>query len=133
LSHDDGQPDGRWERRKRFLIDIFGQDGLENLLSELVRLDFALLSTLYGAGFLRHTNLLRAENVKHHDRLSKHVRLDWLRTDSHRQRFLFSHLTYVLQWIATFCDYPLHVVLNLRGQGSEIALAAVIDNNDEPM
>jgi hypothetical protein len=29
-----------------------------------VRLDFALLSTLYGAGFLRHTNLLRAENVE---------------------------------------------------------------------
>jgi len=33
-----------------------------------------LLSTLYGAGFLRHTNLLRAENVK--NRLSKHVRQD---------------------------------------------------------
>jgi hypothetical protein len=27
----------------------------------------------------------------------------------------------------------LHVVLDLRGQGGEIALAAVIDNNDEPM
>jgi hypothetical protein len=66
LTHDDGQPDGRWERRERFPIDIFGQDGFENLLPELVRLDFALLSTLYGAGFLRHTNLLRAESVKHH-------------------------------------------------------------------
>jgi hypothetical protein len=49
-------------------------------LSGLVRPDFALLSTLYAAGFLRHTNLLRAENVKHHHRLSKHVRQDWLRT-----------------------------------------------------
>ncbi|MFZ3256329.1 MAG: hypothetical protein WA170_04465, partial [Candidatus Acidiferrales bacterium] len=28
---------------------------------------------------------------------------------------------------------PLHLVLDLRGQGGEIALAAVIDNNDEPM
>jgi hypothetical protein len=28
---------------------------------------------------------------------------------------------------------PLHVVLDLRGQVGEIALAAVIDNNDEPM
>ncbi len=28
---------------------------------------------------------------------------------------------------------PLHVVLDLRGQGGEVALAAVIDNNDEPM
>jgi hypothetical protein len=55
LTHDDGQSDGRWERRERFPIDIFGQDGFENLLPELVRLDFALLSTLYGAGFLRHT------------------------------------------------------------------------------
>ena len=27
----------------------------------------------------------------------------------------------------------LHVVLDLRGQGGEIAMAAVIDNNDEPM
>jgi hypothetical protein len=26
-----------------------------------------------------------------------------------------------------------HVVLDLRGQGGEIALAAVIDNNDDPM
>jgi hypothetical protein len=60
LTHDDGQPDGRWERRERFPIDIFGQDGFENLLPELVRLDLALLSTLYGAGLLRHTNLLRA-------------------------------------------------------------------------
>jgi hypothetical protein len=33
-----------------------------------------LLSRLYGAGFLRHTNLLRAENVKHHHRLSKEAR-----------------------------------------------------------
>jgi hypothetical protein len=73
LTHDDGQPDGRWERRERFPIDIFGQDGFENLLPELVRLDFALLGTPYGAGFLRHTNLLRADYVKHHHRLSKHV------------------------------------------------------------
>jgi len=51
----------RWERRERFPVDIFGQDGFENLLPELVRLDFALLSTLYGAGVLSHTNLLRAE------------------------------------------------------------------------
>jgi hypothetical protein len=28
---------------------------------------------------------------------------------------------------------PLHVVWDLRGQGGEIALAAVIGNNDEPM
>jgi hypothetical protein len=28
---------------------------------------------------------------------------------------------------------PLHVVLDLRGQGGEIALTAVISNNDEPM
>jgi hypothetical protein len=28
---------------------------------------------------------------------------------------------------------PLHVVLDLLGQGGEIALAAVIGNNDEPM
>jgi hypothetical protein len=68
-THDDGQPDGRWERRERFPIDIFGQDGFENLLAELVKLDFALLSRLYGAGFLRHTNLHDAENVKHHHRL----------------------------------------------------------------
>jgi hypothetical protein len=27
----------------------------------------------------------------------------------------------------------LHFVLNLRGQGSEIALAAVVGNNDEPV
>jgi hypothetical protein len=63
LTHDDGQPDGRWERRERFPIDILGQDGFENLLPELVRLEFALLSRLYGAGFLRHTNLLRAEDA----------------------------------------------------------------------
>jgi hypothetical protein len=62
LTHDDSQPDRRWERRERFPIDIFGQDRFENLLPELVRLDFALLSTLYGAGFLRHINLLFAEN-----------------------------------------------------------------------
>ena len=29
LTHDDGQPDGRWERRERFPFDIFGQDGFE--------------------------------------------------------------------------------------------------------
>jgi len=28
---------------------------------------------------------------------------------------------------------PLHVALDLRGQGSEIALPAVTDHNDEPM
>jgi hypothetical protein len=28
---------------------------------------------------------------------------------------------------------PFHVVLDLRGQGGEIALTAVIDNNDEPV
>jgi hypothetical protein len=28
---------------------------------------------------------------------------------------------------------PLHVVLDLRGQGGEFALAAVMDNNDEPL
>src|SRR6202034_264353 len=61
LTHYDGQPDGRWERREWFPIDIFGQDGFENLLPELVRPDFALLSTLYGSGFLRHTNLLRTD------------------------------------------------------------------------
>jgi hypothetical protein len=54
-THDDGQPDGWWERRERFPIDIFGQDGFENLLPGLVRLDFALLSARYGTGFLRHT------------------------------------------------------------------------------
>src|SRR5208283_471228 len=54
LTHDDGQPDGRWESRERFPIEIFGQDGFENLLPRLVRPDFALLSMLYGAGFLRH-------------------------------------------------------------------------------
>src|ERR1700730_9782176 len=80
LPDDDGEPDGRWESWERFPIDIFGQDGFENLLPELVRLDFALLSTLYGASFLRHRNLLRAENVKHHRRLSKQVRQDRLRT-----------------------------------------------------
>jgi hypothetical protein len=37
------------------------------------------------------------------------------------------------QWIATRCGYPLHVVLDLRGQGGEIASAAILDNNDEPM
>jgi hypothetical protein len=35
LTHDDGHPDGRWERRERFPIDIFGQDGFENLLPRL--------------------------------------------------------------------------------------------------
>jgi hypothetical protein len=74
LPDDDGEPDGRWESWERFPIDIFGQDGFENLLPELVRLDFALLSTLYGASFLRHRNLLRAENVKHECRLSRQVR-----------------------------------------------------------
>jgi hypothetical protein len=47
LTHDDGQPDGWWERRERFPIDIFGQDGFENLLPELMKLNFALLSPLH--------------------------------------------------------------------------------------
>jgi len=72
LTHDDGQPDIWRERRERFPIDIFGQDGFENLLPGLVRLDFALLSARYGAGFLRHTKLLRAHYVKHDHRLSKY-------------------------------------------------------------
>src|ERR1700689_246063 len=72
LTHHDGQPDGRRERRERFPLDIFGQDGFENLLPGLVRLDFALLSARYGAGFLRHTKLLRSHYVKHDHRLSKH-------------------------------------------------------------
>src|ERR1700691_3452221 len=80
LTHDDGQPNGRWKRRERFPIDIFRQNGFKTLLPELVGPDFALLSTLYCAGFLKHTNLLRAETVEHHRRLSKHVRQDWLRT-----------------------------------------------------
>jgi hypothetical protein len=69
-------------RRERLPIDIFGQDRFENLLPELVKLDLALLSANYGAGFLRHTNLLRAENVKQQHRLWKRVRQDWLRTPS---------------------------------------------------
>jgi len=28
---------------------------------------------------------------------------------------------------------PLHVALNLHGQGGEISLAAVTDNDDDPM
>src|SRR5208282_872990 len=64
LTDYDGQPDGRWERRKRFPIDIFGQDGFENLLPELVRPGFVLLGTLYATGFLRHTNLPTAKNVQ---------------------------------------------------------------------
>jgi hypothetical protein len=102
LSHDDGQPHGRWERRERFPIDIFGQDRFENLLPELVGPDFVLLNTLYGTGFLRHTNLLRAGNVKHHG----------------------SQL---------FAAAQLDDMLDLRGQGGEIAPAAVIANNDEPI
>jgi hypothetical protein len=70
LTHEDGQPDGRWKRRERFPIDIFGQDSFENFLPELMRPDFALLNTLYCAGFLKHTNLLRAGNVKHRQRVS---------------------------------------------------------------
>src|ERR1700681_237164 len=80
LTHDDGQPDGRWKRRERFPIDIFRQGDFENLLPELVRPDFALLSRLYGAGFLRHTNLHRAENVELRHRHSKHDHQDWLRS-----------------------------------------------------
>src|SRR5580698_2954122 len=65
LTHDDGKPDGGWERRERFPIDIFGQDGFENLLPELVKPDLALLRRLYGTGFLRHTNLHGArENIR---------------------------------------------------------------------
>jgi hypothetical protein len=64
LTHDDGQPDRRWERRERFPIDIFGQDGFENLPPELVRLDFAMLSTVCGDGFLRHTNLLNLPELR---------------------------------------------------------------------
>jgi hypothetical protein len=63
LTHDNGQPDGRGKRRERLPIDIFRQDGFENLLPGLVRPSFAWLSTLYGAGFLRHTDLLMAEKV----------------------------------------------------------------------
>jgi len=38
------------------------------------------------------------------------------------------------QWIATRCGRPAPgVVLDLCGQGGEIALAAIIDNNDEPL
>jgi hypothetical protein len=61
LTHDDSQPDGRWERRERFPSDILRQDAFENLLPELMRLDFTLLSMLCGADFLRHTILVRAE------------------------------------------------------------------------
>jgi len=50
LTHDDGQPDRRRERRERFPIDIVGQDGFENLLPALVKPDCAWLGTLYGAG-----------------------------------------------------------------------------------
>ena len=80
LTDDDSQPDGWWERRERFPIDIFGQDAFENVLPGLMSLDIALLSTRYGAGFLRHAILLRTENVKHHQGLSKHIRQDLLRT-----------------------------------------------------
>jgi hypothetical protein len=54
LTHDDSQPDRRWKRRERFPIDIFGQDGFEKLLPEVVRLGFAWLDMLYGAVFLGH-------------------------------------------------------------------------------
>ena len=53
----DGQPDGRWERREQLPIDIFGQDGFENLPPELVRPNFALLSTPYGAGCYSNCDL----------------------------------------------------------------------------
>jgi len=39
-----------------------------------------LLNTLYGGGFLRHTNLLRAKNAKHHRKLLKQARQDSLQT-----------------------------------------------------
>src|SRR5271154_3962547 len=84
LPYEYGEPDGRWERRERFPIDIVGQDGFENLLPELVRPGFALLSALRGAGFLRHTNLRHAENGKHRHRSSKHVLQAWLRTPAYR-------------------------------------------------
>jgi hypothetical protein len=65
LTDDDGEPDGRWERRERFPINILRQDGFEHFLSGLVSTDSALLSRLCAAGFLRHTNLLGAGNVSH--------------------------------------------------------------------
>jgi hypothetical protein len=80
LTHDDGQPDGRWERRERFPIDIFGQDGFENLLPELVRPDFALLSALHCAGFLRHTDLPSYRKCKTSLQTFDAVCPDWLRT-----------------------------------------------------
>src|ERR1700722_703407 len=63
LTHDDRQQDARRKLRERFPIDIIGQDSFENVLPELVRPHFALLSTLCAAGFLSHTILLRQENV----------------------------------------------------------------------
>jgi hypothetical protein len=32
----DGEPDGRWERRERFPVDVFGQDRSENSFVWLV-------------------------------------------------------------------------------------------------
>lgn len=83
LTYDDGQADGRWECRERFPIDVIRQDGFENFLSRVVRPGLILLSILCGIGFLRHTNLLNAKNVKHHRGFSRHVRQVWLRTRGH--------------------------------------------------
>src|ERR1700733_5945246 len=64
LAHDDGQHDATWKLRERLPIDIVGQNSFENVLPELVRPDFVLLSTLCAAGFLRHTILLRVGKFK---------------------------------------------------------------------
>jgi hypothetical protein len=58
--------------------------------------------------------------------------------DSHQLGFLLSHLTYGLLQCSQYglqlaVAATLHVVLALRSQGGEIALAAVIDNDDDPM
>jgi hypothetical protein len=56
LAYDDCQKDGSWECRERFPFDILGQNSFENLLPRLVRVAFALLGALRGAGYLTHTN-----------------------------------------------------------------------------
>jgi len=71
LPDDDGKPYGGWERRERFPINIFGQDGFEYFLSRLVTTDAALRGRLYRAGFLRHRNLLSCRKCKHECRLSR--------------------------------------------------------------
>src|SRR5271165_205322 len=62
FTHDDSQPDGWWECRERFPIDVFGQDAFENVLPGLMSLDIDLLSAFHGAGFLRHTHPLIERN-----------------------------------------------------------------------